>query len=355
MALPASVRRGHVMRALGLASLPAALALSAALCIGAVPGRTTADAAEDAAEDVAEATDGHVADVGPVAAAPEAVPVAVTVSHTVSFDPAGGTPVPEQVVAEGEAATRPEDPTLEGLSFACWMSGGEPYDFSAPVMHDVTLTSVWVEDEPEPEPVADEAAPVVGPDATEDAAEATNVPQSDTLETAGDDSFEPGSADYGGDPVAYATAVGSPTDWFLLVLAGSGDQAHGTVCVLRRDDASSPWVIDRTSDCITADNTIRGIWRIDHTFRSYWADTEGINDWWVCFVTYWNPVDPVAEAYPGDGWRSNYVEGLGYDDGQGFHYGHHSGGCTVLPDYDNARYVYDIANDGNLGTTVAVL
>ena len=64
--------------------------------------------------------------------------------HAVTFDPAGGTEVPEQHVAHGGCATRPADPELDGFEFEGWLTeDGEEYDFSAKVTSDVALHASW--------------------------------------------------------------------------------------------------------------------------------------------------------------------------------------------------------------------
>ena len=64
--------------------------------------------------------------------------------HAVTFDPAGGTEVPEQHVAHGGCATRPADPELDGFEFEGWLTeDGEEYDFSAKVTSDVALRAQW--------------------------------------------------------------------------------------------------------------------------------------------------------------------------------------------------------------------
>lgn len=64
--------------------------------------------------------------------------------HVVSFDTGKGTPVPSQNVTDGDKATEPDMPTLEGYEFTGWLLDGQPYDFSTPVTGDITLTAEWV-------------------------------------------------------------------------------------------------------------------------------------------------------------------------------------------------------------------
>ena len=82
----------------------------------------------------------------------EYVFVPETVTHTVTFDSAGGTPVASQTVNHGEQAIDPGTPTRDGYAFTGWLLDGEPYDFATPVTGDVTLVAGW-EETPDPTPV----------------------------------------------------------------------------------------------------------------------------------------------------------------------------------------------------------
>ncbi|WP_339353086.1 InlB B-repeat-containing protein, partial [Bifidobacterium indicum] len=67
-------------------------------------------------------------------------------SHTVNFDPDGGTPAPpDQQVAEGHRASRPADPVKTGHVFDGWFITGTPvaYDFNRPVTGHVDLKAHW--------------------------------------------------------------------------------------------------------------------------------------------------------------------------------------------------------------------
>ena len=64
-------------------------------------------------------------------------------SASVFFDSAGGSAVRSQSVAIGECASEPENPVRDGYVFNGWRLDGEPYDFSAPVTEDITLTAAW--------------------------------------------------------------------------------------------------------------------------------------------------------------------------------------------------------------------
>lgn len=74
------------------------------------------------------------------------------VTHTVTFDSAGGSPVEPQTVADGAAAIDPGVPSRDGYEFTGWLLDGEPYDFSTPVTGDITLVAGWEQAE-EPDPV----------------------------------------------------------------------------------------------------------------------------------------------------------------------------------------------------------
>lgn len=74
------------------------------------------------------------------------------VTHTVTFDSAGGSPVEPQTVADGAAAIDPGTPERDGYKFTGWLLDGEPFDFSTPITGDITLVAGWEESE-EPAPV----------------------------------------------------------------------------------------------------------------------------------------------------------------------------------------------------------
>ena len=69
--------------------------------------------------------------------------------YTVTFNSYGGTPVPPaQEVEYGLTATKPDDPTLKGHTFAFWYLGDDEenataYDFDTPVTGDITLYANW--------------------------------------------------------------------------------------------------------------------------------------------------------------------------------------------------------------------
>lgn len=63
--------------------------------------------------------------------------------YTVSFDSDGGTPVESQLVIRGETASNPGEPTRSLYTFKGWYLDGTLYDFSKPVLSDLTLTAKW--------------------------------------------------------------------------------------------------------------------------------------------------------------------------------------------------------------------
>lgn len=69
--------------------------------------------------------------------------------YTVTFNSYGGTPVPPaQEVEYGLTATKPDDPTLKGHTFAFWYLGDDEqnataYDFNTPVTENITLYANW--------------------------------------------------------------------------------------------------------------------------------------------------------------------------------------------------------------------
>lgn len=71
-----------------------------------------------------------------------------TTRYTVTFDGNGHEiAIAAQTVEEGGRASRPSDPTAEGLTFGGWYENaaceGEEYDFSSPVTGDLTLYASW--------------------------------------------------------------------------------------------------------------------------------------------------------------------------------------------------------------------
>ena len=70
-------------------------------------------------------------------------------SYTVSFESNGGSAVESQTVAEGESASRPEDPVKSGHVFGGWCEDAavsRPYTFGTAVSSNITLYAKWYED-----------------------------------------------------------------------------------------------------------------------------------------------------------------------------------------------------------------
>lgn len=127
---------------------------------------------------------------------------------------------------------------------------------------------------------------------------------------------------------------GSGTNWGCVVDKGSGR------CTVFRNEGGV-WKAAMTTDVITTGHTFTGHFSVVFHSRAYWALPDGydVNDWWVCFIEAWS-----GDNYSG---HLRYESGKGYDDGQGFHYGYSSGGCTVIPNYSTAQWLYDHVPDGS--------
>ena len=78
----------------------------------------------------------------------EYVFVPEVVTHTVTFNSDGGTPVEAQTVNDGDRASEPNAPTREGYTFQGWWNGDAKYDFAQPVTGDLTLTAHWEQNAP---------------------------------------------------------------------------------------------------------------------------------------------------------------------------------------------------------------
>ena len=65
------------------------------------------------------------------------------VTHTVTFDTAGGSAVPSQTVQSGQMAIEPAAPTRPGYNFTGWYLDGKLYDFNTPVTGDLYLSAGW--------------------------------------------------------------------------------------------------------------------------------------------------------------------------------------------------------------------
>ncbi len=63
--------------------------------------------------------------------------------YKVTFQSKGGSAVKAQNVAKGAKARKPSDPTRAKYKFAGWHNGKTKYDFSKPVIRNLTLTAKW--------------------------------------------------------------------------------------------------------------------------------------------------------------------------------------------------------------------
>lgn len=76
------------------------------------------------------------------------------VYYTVIFDTDGGTTYANQVIEEGDVATRPDTyPVKDGFTFIGWQVDGVDYNFNDPVTSDLTITAVWEANQVEEPPV----------------------------------------------------------------------------------------------------------------------------------------------------------------------------------------------------------
>ena len=62
---------------------------------------------------------------------------------TVSFNTSGGSLIESVEVLKGETVEKPEDPTKAGYVFNRWNYNFEPFDFSTPIIQDMTLDAFW--------------------------------------------------------------------------------------------------------------------------------------------------------------------------------------------------------------------
>ena len=81
---------------------------------------------------------------------------------TVSYNAGGGSLVDSQTVAEGDTATKPQDPVREGYVFTGWYTDSgctELFDFSTPITKNITLYAGWREAEEEDDDGGEEIDP----------------------------------------------------------------------------------------------------------------------------------------------------------------------------------------------------
>ncbi len=68
-------------------------------------------------------------------------------NFTVKFNTVGGSLISTQTVEKGKVASKPNVPTKDGYDFIGWYLGEEEYDFSTPVINNITLIARWKERE----------------------------------------------------------------------------------------------------------------------------------------------------------------------------------------------------------------
>ena len=72
--------------------------------------------------------------------------VIINSTYTVTFDSAGGTEVPDQIISNDEVTSEPEEPTREGYTFLRWEDeNGNIFIFGHGLSDDITLTAQWAE------------------------------------------------------------------------------------------------------------------------------------------------------------------------------------------------------------------
>lgn len=131
---------------------------------------------------------------------------------------------------------------------------------------------------------------------------------------------------------------GSETDWAVVVDKGSRRTA-----VFHEE--GGVWKPTMTCDVVVSGNTFTcgsSSFTVHHKARWYYQDGYDVNDWWVCYWPNYQSWDEGSAGY-----SLVYYDGLGYDAGQGFHYGYSSAGCVAIPDYDSALYIYANVPEGS--------
>jgi hypothetical protein len=121
------------------------------------------------------------------------------VYRTITLEYADGvTPDGSIEVIDGEAATKPADPTWEHHRFDGWYDGSDPYDWSETVGGDLTLTAHWTQLYTVTYAAGDAGATGDAPTQADKAATETFKVAANTFELAGKvfDHWNDGSADY---------------------------------------------------------------------------------------------------------------------------------------------------------------
>lgn len=71
--------------------------------------------------------------------------IADSAKVTMAFNSDGGSTVDKQRILRGQKASAPTEPTKAGYDFVGWYNGDNLYDFSTPVIENITLTAKWSE------------------------------------------------------------------------------------------------------------------------------------------------------------------------------------------------------------------
>jgi uncharacterized repeat protein (TIGR02543 family) len=185
------------------------------------------------------------------------------VNYTVTFDAAGGSPTPDsQIVADGDKASDPGDPSMTGYTFNGWFApqAQTAWDFANDaVSGDVTLTAQWT---------------INHYTVTFDADEGSPTPDNQTVA-------------YGGK----ATDPGNPTlkgftflGWFAPL-------------------AQTAW--DFNTDTVSSDVTLTASWKTNDYTVTFDADggSPTPTNQIVQYANYArNPGDPTKTGYTFDGW-----------------------------------------------------
>ena len=68
----------------------------------------------------------------------------LSTTYTITFDSDSGTGISSQMINGGDLVTQPSDPVKSGYAFVEWQLDGVEYDFSEPVISDLTLTAIYI-------------------------------------------------------------------------------------------------------------------------------------------------------------------------------------------------------------------
>jgi len=137
-----------------------------------------------------------------------------TASYRVLFD--YGDRTEEATVEQGSAASEPKPPEREGYVFVGWYADGAKYDFSRPVVGDVTLTAVWEKIESDP--------PTTDPEKPSDPEEPKKPDEPNTPETPEDP--EPPDLGDGSREKPYLVADAKRFEEVIGLVEGGKAQAH---------------------------------------------------------------------------------------------------------------------------------